>query len=249
MSIDRTPEVFDEVSRSGYYPEIVADGLRDALADESVLAYVLHHEPTFDRDEIRRHMTVLALTPGRVVLVHTDEHPPDDCCPARTRPPRARRCLSRRCARSWSPAWSRRRPSSSKRSSSRSGGARSRASTSSRRPATTPSARPTTATPATSPATTSRCASALRPTAARPCGDSSTSPDPVRSHHPGHHGRPRLMAHIRWHSLGDRGPAASSYGPRGRHTLDELLPSVARRARRAGLHRRRSGCPRRRASW
>ena len=78
MSIDRTPEVFDEVSRSGYYPEIVAEGLRDALADESVLAYVLHHEPTFDRDEIRRHMTVLALTPGRVVLVHTDEHPPDD---------------------------------------------------------------------------------------------------------------------------------------------------------------------------
>ena len=78
MSIDRTPEVFDEVSRSGYYPEIVADGLRDVLADESVLAYVLHHEPTFDRDEIRRHMTVLALTPGRVVLLHTDEHPPDD---------------------------------------------------------------------------------------------------------------------------------------------------------------------------
>ena len=78
MSIDRTPEVFDEVSRSGYYPEIVADGLRDVLADESVLAYVLHHEPTFDRDEIRRHMTVLALTSGRVVLLHTDEHPPDD---------------------------------------------------------------------------------------------------------------------------------------------------------------------------
>ena len=81
MTIDRTPEVFDEVSRSGYYPEIVADGLRDALADESVLAYVLHHEPTFDRDEIRRHMTVLALTPSRVVLVHTDEHPPDDLLP------------------------------------------------------------------------------------------------------------------------------------------------------------------------
>jgi hypothetical protein len=81
MSDDRTPEVFDEVSRSGYYPEIVSDGLRDALAGETVTAHVVHHEPTFDRDEIRRHMTVLALTPSRVVLVHTDEHPPDDLLP------------------------------------------------------------------------------------------------------------------------------------------------------------------------
>lgn len=81
MSNDRTSEVYAEISRSGYYPEIVADGLRDAVADEDVLAYVLHHEPTFDRDEIRRHMTVLVLTPTRVVLLHTDEHPPDDMLP------------------------------------------------------------------------------------------------------------------------------------------------------------------------
>jgi hypothetical protein len=81
VSNDRTSEVYAEISRSGYYPEIVADGLRDAVADEDVLAYVLHHEPTFDRDEIRRHMTVLVLTPTRVVLLHTDEHPPDDMLP------------------------------------------------------------------------------------------------------------------------------------------------------------------------
>lgn len=74
-------ELFDEVSRSGYYPEIVAEGLSDALAGETVAAYVLHHEPTFDHDEIRRHMTVLALTPSRLVLVHTDEHPGDDLLP------------------------------------------------------------------------------------------------------------------------------------------------------------------------
>lgn len=81
MTSDRTTEVFAEIARSGYYPEIVADGLRDTLADERVLAFVVHHEPTFDRDEIRRHMTVLALTPTRVVLLHTDEHPPDDLLP------------------------------------------------------------------------------------------------------------------------------------------------------------------------
>jgi hypothetical protein len=81
VSNDRTSEVYAEISRSGYYPEIVADGLRDAVADEDVLAYVLHHEPTFERDEIRRHMTVLVLTPTRVILLHTDEHPPDDLLP------------------------------------------------------------------------------------------------------------------------------------------------------------------------
>jgi len=78
---DRTAEVFSEISRSGYYPEVVAEGLRDAVADESVHGFVLHHEPTFDRDEIRRHMTVLALTPTRIVLLHTDEHAGDDLLP------------------------------------------------------------------------------------------------------------------------------------------------------------------------
>jgi len=81
MTADHTDALFDEVSRSGYYPEIVAEGLRDALADEVVAGYVLHHEPTFDHDEIRRHMTVVALTPSRLILVHTDEHPGDDLLP------------------------------------------------------------------------------------------------------------------------------------------------------------------------
>ncbi|WP_456696128.1 DUF5998 family protein [Aeromicrobium sp. P5_D10] len=81
MTTDQTAALFDEVSRSGYYPEIVAEGLRDALAGEIVHGYVLHHEPTFDRDEIRRHMTVLALTTSRLILLHTDEHPGDDLLP------------------------------------------------------------------------------------------------------------------------------------------------------------------------
>lgn len=78
---DRRTDVFAEISRAGYYPEIVADGLHDALAGEPVHAYVLQHEPTFDGDEIRRHMTVLTLTPSRIVVVHTDEHPGDALLP------------------------------------------------------------------------------------------------------------------------------------------------------------------------
>lgn len=66
------------VERCGYYPEVVLDAVDDALGGESVRSFVVHHEPTFDRDEIRRHVTVLALTPSRLLVAHTDEHPADD---------------------------------------------------------------------------------------------------------------------------------------------------------------------------
>lgn len=78
---DRSKALFTSISRSGYYPEIVSGALRDALAGESAQAFVVHHEPTFDRDEIRRHMSVLVLTPTRLLLTHTDEHPGDTLLP------------------------------------------------------------------------------------------------------------------------------------------------------------------------
>ena len=70
-----------DIQRSGYYPDLVADALETALAGESVLAYVVHHEAMFDRDELRRHVTVLALTPTRLIVGHTDEHPADEASP------------------------------------------------------------------------------------------------------------------------------------------------------------------------
>ena len=70
-----------DIQRSGYYPDLVADALQTALADEPLLSYVVHHEATFDRDELRRHVTVLALTPTRLIVEHTDEHPADDVHP------------------------------------------------------------------------------------------------------------------------------------------------------------------------
>lgn len=71
----------EDIERSGYYPALVADSLDTALAGEPVLAYVVHHEPTFDRDELRRHVTVLALTPTRLIVGHTDEHGVDEANP------------------------------------------------------------------------------------------------------------------------------------------------------------------------
>lgn len=51
------------------------DILASALADEPVEDFVVQHETTFDRaDEIRRHITVLLLTPTRLLVVHVDEH-------------------------------------------------------------------------------------------------------------------------------------------------------------------------------
>ncbi len=67
-----------DIQRSGYYPDLVADALDTALAGEPLASYVVHHEATFDRDELRRHVTVLALTPTRLIVGHTDEHPVDE---------------------------------------------------------------------------------------------------------------------------------------------------------------------------
>ncbi|MFY0407894.1 DUF5998 family protein [Solicola sp. PLA-1-18] len=79
--VDRTADLRKDVERSGYYPEVVIAGLSDALGGEPVAEYVIHHEPTFERDEIRRHLTVLVMTQTRLVLAHTDEHAPDDLLP------------------------------------------------------------------------------------------------------------------------------------------------------------------------
>ncbi|UYM05274.1 DUF5998 family protein [Solicola gregarius] len=81
IATDRWAELREAIQQTGYYPNVVTEGMVDALAGEAVEAYVLHHEPTFDREEIRRHLTVLVMTGSRLVLTHTDEHPPDDLLP------------------------------------------------------------------------------------------------------------------------------------------------------------------------
>lgn len=69
------------VERSGYYPNLVLDSLRTALGTEEVLSFLVHHEATFDHEELRRHITVLVLTGSRLVVAHIDEHPADEESP------------------------------------------------------------------------------------------------------------------------------------------------------------------------
>ena len=78
---DRTLELREAIEHTGYYPEVVRDGVQAAVAGEQVVSYYVHHEPTFERDEVRRHLTVVVLTPSRLILAHTDEHAPDDLLP------------------------------------------------------------------------------------------------------------------------------------------------------------------------
>ncbi len=70
-----------DVERAGYYPELICDVLDVALAGEEVRHFLVHPETTFDRDEVRRHVTVVALTPSRLVVAHADDHDPDALSP------------------------------------------------------------------------------------------------------------------------------------------------------------------------
>ncbi|MCY7396522.1 MAG: DUF5998 family protein [Nocardioides sp.] len=78
---DRARELRSAIDRTGYYPEVVGEGVAAAVAGEQVVSFYVHHEPTFDRDEVRRHLSVVVLTPTRLVLAHTDEHAGDDLLP------------------------------------------------------------------------------------------------------------------------------------------------------------------------
>jgi len=62
-----------EIFACGYFPQFVADAMELALGGEEVRGYLVHHEATISREEIGRHLSVLVLTPTRLVVGHTDD--------------------------------------------------------------------------------------------------------------------------------------------------------------------------------
>jgi hypothetical protein len=80
-SRDRFDDLVVAIEKTGYYPQVVAAGVRASVSGEHVVSFLVHHEPTIDRDEVRRHITVVVLTGSRLILCHTDEHAPDDLLP------------------------------------------------------------------------------------------------------------------------------------------------------------------------
>jgi hypothetical protein len=76
MRLDATrKDLRSEIEAAGYFPDLVEDAIVQAVAEEELLDFVVHHEPTFNHDEIHRHVTILALTPTRLIVGHTDDHP------------------------------------------------------------------------------------------------------------------------------------------------------------------------------
>ncbi len=71
----------EAIEATGYYPEVVSMSVSAALSGEEVVSFFVHHEPTFEHDEVRRHLSVMVLTPTRLILAHTDEHAGDDLLP------------------------------------------------------------------------------------------------------------------------------------------------------------------------
>ena len=67
-------DLTEAIERAGYYPALVADVVSAALAGETVRSHLVHLETTFDRDVIRRHVTVLVLTSTRLLIAHADDH-------------------------------------------------------------------------------------------------------------------------------------------------------------------------------
>lgn len=74
MPVRQPTDLVRKIETSGYYPDLVADALDIALADEEVGAHLVHGETTFDVDTIRRHLSVVVLTPSRLIFVHADDH-------------------------------------------------------------------------------------------------------------------------------------------------------------------------------
>ena len=68
-----SPELRRAVEHAGYYPALVADVVAVALGGEEARAHLVHQETTFDGEEVRRHVTVVVLTPTRLVVAHADD--------------------------------------------------------------------------------------------------------------------------------------------------------------------------------
>jgi hypothetical protein len=61
------------VTRAGYYPALVCDVVESAVAGDEVVSHLVHQETTFDDESVRRHVTVLVVTPQRLVIAHADD--------------------------------------------------------------------------------------------------------------------------------------------------------------------------------
>lgn len=68
------PALVEAIDLAGYYPTLVSDVVLAAMGDDDVVSHLVHQETTFDQDTVRRHLTVLVVTPTKLVIAHADDH-------------------------------------------------------------------------------------------------------------------------------------------------------------------------------
>lgn len=66
------------MERAGFYPALIADLLHDELDGTTPLRHLLHLETHVERAEVHRHATILVLTQHSLVILHVDDHQPED---------------------------------------------------------------------------------------------------------------------------------------------------------------------------
>lgn len=74
----KTRSLESDLQRSGFYPTLVADVVRDALDGRLPTAHMVHLETHFERTEVHRHITVLVLTEDMLVITHVDDQQLDE---------------------------------------------------------------------------------------------------------------------------------------------------------------------------
>lgn len=75
-------ELLADLETAGYFPQTAADSMQLSLRDAELLGYLVRPETTFDGPEVRRHLTVLALTANHLLITHLDDDPADALNPS-----------------------------------------------------------------------------------------------------------------------------------------------------------------------
>lgn len=70
------------LTAAGYFPQTAEACVAGALRGARPTAHLVRPETTFDGSEVRRHLTVLVLTPTHLLISHLDDDPADALNPS-----------------------------------------------------------------------------------------------------------------------------------------------------------------------
>lgn len=74
--------LLSDLMAAGYFPQTAASSIERSLRRAQVTAHLVRPETTFDGAEVRRHLTVLVLTPTHLLITHLDDDPADELNPS-----------------------------------------------------------------------------------------------------------------------------------------------------------------------